>query len=156
MTTDPKAVAPLTTYLALFYPGGTTYYEPCVGNRDLIRLLGDRVTCVGSSDDELDARVTKYQTGADLFITNPPWSRDLLHPIIENLRNQRPTWLLFDSDWMFTKQANPYLDYCKAILSVGRVKWIPDSKQTGKDNCAWYLFTNKPEDTHFIALDRMF
>jgi len=25
---------------------------------------------------------------------------------------------------------------------VGRVKWIPDSKMTGKDNCAWYLFDN--------------
>jgi hypothetical protein len=25
-------------------------------------------------------------------------------------------------------------------VSVGRVKWIPDSKMTGKDNCCWYLF----------------
>jgi hypothetical protein len=29
------------------------------------------------------------------------------------------------------------------IVSVGRVKWIEGSKNTGKDNCAWYLFDLK-------------
>lgn len=29
---------------------------------------------------------------------------------------------------------------CVKVVSVGRVKWIEDSKMTGKDNCAWYLF----------------
>ena len=28
----------------------------------------------------------------------------------------------------------------RAVVSVGRVKWIPGSKMTGKDNCAWHLF----------------
>ena len=76
----------------------------------------------------------------DFFITNPPWSRDVLHPMIMHLSAILPTWLLFDADWMHTKQAAPYLPYCKQIVSVGRVKWIPDSPHTGKDNCAWYLF----------------
>ena len=76
----------------------------------------------------------------DFFITNPPWSRDVLHPMIMHLSLILPTWLLFDADWMHTKQAAPYLPYCKQIVSVGRVKWIPDSPHTGKDNCAWYLF----------------
>ena len=37
------------------------------------------------------------------------------------------------------------MDWLVKIVSVGRVKWIPDSKMTGKDNCCWYLFdsTNK-------------
>tara|TARA_R100001377_G_scaffold14880_1_gene7575 strand:- start:1256 stop:1879 length:624 start_codon:yes stop_codon:yes gene_type:complete len=76
----------------------------------------------------------------DFFITNPPWSRDVLHPMIMHLSLILPTWLLFDADWMHTKQAARYLPYCKQIVSVGRVKWIPDSPHTGKDNCAWYLF----------------
>ena len=41
---------------------------------------------------------------------------------------------------MHTKQSRDYLQFCRKIVSVGRVKWIPDSKHTGKDNCAWYLF----------------
>ena len=76
----------------------------------------------------------------DFFITNPPWSRDVLHPMLMHLSAILPTWLLFDADWMHTKQAAPYLIYCKKIISVGRVKWIPDSRHTGKDNAAWYLF----------------
>ena len=76
----------------------------------------------------------------DFFITNPPWRRDVLHPMIMHLCAIRPTWLLFDADWMHTKQAAPYLAYCKKIVSVGRVKWIPGSRHTGKDNAAWYLF----------------
>ena len=51
-----------------------------------------------------------------------------------------PTWLLFDADWMHTKQSAIYISYCVKVVSVGRVKWIEGSKSVGKDNCAWYLF----------------
>jgi len=39
------------------------------------------------------------------------------------------------------------------IVSVGRVKWIPDSKHTGKDNVCWYLFTKymQTKQTEFIG-----
>ena len=84
--------------------------------------------------------IENADTNVDFFITNPPWSRDVLHPLIMHLSSIRPTWLLFDADWMHTKQAAPYLLYCKKIVSVGRVKWIPDSPHTGKDNCCWLLF----------------
>ena len=80
------------------------------------------------------------ESDVDFFITNPPWSRDVLHPMLMHLSAILPTWLLFDADWMHTKQAAPYLAYCKKIISVGRVKWIPGSRYTGKDNAAWYLF----------------
>ena len=33
---------------------------------------------------------------------------------------------------------------CRKVVSVGRLKWIPGSKHTGKDNCAWYLFGFAP------------
>jgi hypothetical protein len=64
----------------------------------------------------------------------------VLHQLIIHLSSLAPTWLLFDADWAHTKQAVPYLERCRKIVSVGRVKWIPDSKMTGKDNCAFYLF----------------
>jgi hypothetical protein len=60
--------------------------------------------------------------------------------MIEHFSAMRPTWLLFDADWMHTLQSAPYMKWCRKIVSVGRVKWIPDSTMTGKDNCAWYLF----------------
>lgn len=44
---------------------------------------------------------------------------------------------------MHTRQSAPLMHNCRKIVSVGRVKWIPGSKMTGKDNCAWYLFTKE-------------
>lgn len=148
MTTDPSAVRPLLDYLGT---SKLTYYEPCVGNGDLVRLLSPNLQCMGSSDCEIDARTTAYNImGVDRFITNPPWSVELLHPIIDNLRKQLPTWLLFYSDWMFTVQSAPYMKYCKVVLPVGRLRWIPNTKPKGKDNCAWYLFVNYETTTTFV------
>lgn len=148
MTIDPRAVDPLVDYLGMGY---VDFYEPCVGDGSLVRLLSSHnLICRGSSDLEKDARTTHYETDADVFITNPPWSTNLLHPIIENLRKQKPTWLLFYSDWMFTEQAIPYLKYCKTILSVGRLIWIPGTTTPGYDNCAWYLFQEHTTPTEFI------
>lgn len=79
-------------------------------------------------------------TIADVVITNPPWDRKLLHPMIERFSSIRPTWLLFDANWLFTKQANPYLKLLHKVIVIGRVKWIEDSKYTGKDDVLWYLF----------------
>lgn len=145
MTTDPRATLPLIEHIG----SGVLYYEPCVGNGDLINLM-PQFYCVGRSDEEKDARTYQYETNAQCFITNPPWSRNLLHPIIENLRNQLPTWLLFDADWMHTQQAIPYLGYCKTILSVGRLKWFPGTKHDPMDNCVWYLFIDKKTQTTFV------
>jgi hypothetical protein len=60
--------------------------------------------------------------------------------MIERFSAVAPTWLLIDADWMHTRQSAPYMRLCRKIVSVGRVKWIPDSKMTGKDNCCWYMF----------------
>jgi len=86
---------------------------------------------------------------ADVVITNPPWGRDVLHQIIERSGFWGPTWLLFDADWMHTRQAMQYLPKCKKIVSIGRVKWF--GKTAGKDNCCWYLFDDKPTETIFVG-----
>ena len=122
-------------------------YEPCYGQGDLVNQLD--AICVGYSDIDLGKNafdLTKEDVWkAQYIVTNPPWSRNILHPMIEHFIKLKPTWLLFDADWMHTKQAKPYLDYCEIIVSIGRLKWIPDTKMTGKDNCCWYLFDQNPK-----------
>lgn len=145
MTIDPRATKPLLEFLG----NEVSYYEPCVGNGDLINLLKPHV-CVGYSDVEKNATYWKYETNAKCFITNPPWSRKLLHPIIDNLRNQLPTWLLFDAAWMFTAQSAFYMKYCKVVIPVGRLRWIPGTSWDGKDDCAWYLFDKQESQCIFI------
>ena len=145
--TPIEALEPLIKHL----PSSFTYVEPCAGDGRLIDhikfLTGGLSSCNGAYDVEPQSLlVTKadaldlVSSFADYYITNPPWNRAILHPLIEHLSSQKPTWLLFDADWMHTKQSAPFMTYCHKIVSVGRVKWIEDSKHTGKDNCCWYLF----------------
>ncbi len=148
--TPYEAVVPLLDHLM----PRTLFVEPCAGDGVLVSHLHRHGHhCVSASDIEpqdpsvkaLDVFNAQIGQG-QCFITNPPWDRSILHPIIEHLSSQAPTWLLFDADWMHTKQAVPYLDRLEAIVSVGRVKWIAGSKMTGKDNCCWYLFTETPNN----------
>ena len=142
--TPREAVLPLLPYLE----DGSRFCEPCAGDGALIdHLTANGHICAAAWDieprrsdiDQQDAR-TRICGNIDYYITNPPWTRELLHPIIENLSDHAPTWLLFDADWMHTRQAVPYLPRLAMVVSVGRVKWIPDSPYTGKDNAAWFLF----------------
>ena len=129
----------------------TRFIEPCAGEGWLVGHL-KRVgrICVGAFDlPAHDARSARYDVeDADGFITNPPWQTrpaNLLHPIIINLSNQLPTWLLIYSDWLFTSQATPLLPRLKAVVVIGRQKWITGSKTVGYDNCCWALF-DRPDD----------
>lgn len=142
----------------------TAFLEPCAGDGALIDHLqraGHR--CGGAWDIEprrgdikpQDARfLSRVDAGLEwqVLITNPPWARPLLHELITHLSNLGPTWLLIDADWIHTRQAAPYLPRLRKIVAVGRVKWIPDSKFTGKDNVAWHYFTRpSAEPAHFYG-----
>jgi hypothetical protein len=140
-----SAVAPLLFHL----PKDTTFCEPCAGEGHLIRHLESAGhKCVSAFDagntpyrrHDASFMVESDLEGADCVITNPPWDRKPMHQIISRGAMLRPTWLLFDADWMHTAQAAPYLQMCRKIISVGRVKWIEDSASVGMDNCCWYLF----------------
>ena len=168
-TTDPRPVAILASHLE----GVETYAEPCVGDGILVQHLSDiGLDCGFACDVELRGipaeggvlptrfgHVPCYQkdalnlsimdvAGCDVIITNPPWRRDWLHPMIEHFASLKPTWLLFDADWAHTVQAAPYLAYCTRIVSVGRVKWFPDSPHQAMDNCAWYRFHKGIDDDY--------
>jgi len=149
--TPRAAVQPLLNYL----PPGTFFEEPCAGDGALVRHLqegGHR--CLGQtdicpqSDDVSTCDIFDIDaTDADFFITNPPWTREFLHRAIYHCSEICPTWLLFDADWMHTKQSMPFMPRLRRIISVGRVKWFGNC--TGKDNCCWYLF-DKPVDDPVI------
>lgn len=143
--TPYEAVFPLLPHLR----SGTHFDEPCCGAGDLVRHLERHGhVCEFASDIDPSCRpdgeafdaLTIDSCEGGCFITNPPWDRKILHPLIARLSAIAPTWLLFDADWMHTKQAAPYLPWLQKVVSVGRVKWIPDSKMTGKDNACWYYF----------------
>lgn len=147
--TPLAAVGPLLPHLAAH----TRYAEPCAGDGALIdHLRPAGHICTDAWDIEPlqpdilvgDAREMRSRR-ADCYITNPPWSRPILHAVIDNLARHRPTWLLFDADWMHTRQSAPFMPMLRKVVSVGRVKWIEDSPFTGKDNCCWYLFDGQSD-----------
>jgi predicted nucleic acid-binding Zn ribbon protein len=76
----------------------------------------------------------------DAIITNPPYSRELMHKLIVHFQQIAPTWLLLEMDWLSTKQAAPFMVSCTSVLPIRRVKWVEGSKHTGKDNFGWYRF----------------
>lgn len=157
--TPKSAVEPLIPFLPEYF----TYVEPCAGDGRLVRhiaeLMDGNVECHGAYDIELPDDTPQWDVKikdafslthsdmpfAEYIITNPPWSRDkksgyLLHRMIEHFAKLRPTWLLFDTDWLHTKQAAPLIEeYLLSVVSVGRVSWL-ENGTSGKDNVAWYLF----------------
>ena len=153
--TPYKAVLPLLPHL----PETFTFAEPCAGDGRLISHLVKHGGDVRYAFDiepmhewvkEGDALKHGY-TQCDYIITNPPWNRKILHPMIEHFVDFKPTWLLFDSDWIHTKQSIPYLKHLSKIVSIGRIKWIEGSSGVGKDNCCWYLFENNSKKTEFFG-----
>ena len=160
--TPPAGVEPLLPHLQKW--DVRQFCEPCAGDGQLIDTLEQAgLMCCYKSDieprrsdivqhDALELEEMKILE-ADAIITNPPWRRDLLHLMIEYFMSLKPTWLLFDADWIHTKQARELISYCRLIVSVGRVKWVPDSKHVGKDNVCWYYFTKymQTKETEFIG-----
>jgi len=148
------AALPLLRHL----PQRFSYIEPCAGDGALIDALACG-RCVWAGDikpgrgDIVQRNALECNDyNADFIITNPPWDRKILHPMIAHFASMRPTWLLFDADWVHTRQSASYMPWLRKIVSVGRIKWIPESTMTGKDNCAWHLFdSNAHGATEFIG-----
>ena len=136
--TPIEAVYPLLEHLEEDF----LFAEPCAGDGTLIEHLETKGVCMWASDIEPQAkgihRSPYDKLGfnelieSNYIITNPPWDRSILHPIIDFFAPQMPTWLLFDADWIHTKQSKPYMEMCHKIGSVGRIKWC--GNMTGKDN----------------------
>jgi hypothetical protein len=149
--TPAEAVRPLIRHLRSDGHRKVRFYEPCAGAGKLTEALIKTGCCLVVGESDIEPRSLHVKPlnafhvgeadieGATHFITNPPWDRKILHPLVEKLSMMRPTWLLLDADWMHTKQAIPYLEHCIKIVSVGRVSWMANNV-SGFDNCCWYLF----------------
>jgi hypothetical protein len=73
----------------------TRFIEPCCGHGWLVgHLKRAGHVLVGAFALPHDARVKRYpiEDGV-VFVTNPPWRRDVLHEVVVNLSDQAPTWL---------------------------------------------------------------
>lgn len=139
-----------------------SFVEPCAGAGDLVgHLVAGGGRCMWAFDSEpADPGIRRFDAfdmrlldrgPPDYIITNPPWSRQVLHRMIPHFAAQRPTWLLFDADWIHTAQSVPFLPLLRCYLSVGRVRWIAGSAHTGKDNVAWYLFDFQPGPCELVG-----
>lgn len=150
-TIDPRAAARLVPHLK----AGQAYVEPCAGGGHLIDLLAAHgMRCMIAMDIEpqrgdvtrgnaleITGAARCPQTGQRLpFITNPPWDRKVLHPMIDHLARIAPTWLLFDAAWKETAQAARFGPMCAKIISAGRLNWWPGTDQTATFDVSWYLF----------------
>lgn len=158
-TVDPRAVPPLLRFLK----PGTKYLELFAGRGDLIKQLSSAgMVCELATDIEPQARgimradAFKLKPKGKLIISNPPWTREILHKIIEHFVQENDLWLLFDAAWPQTKQSVEILDrYCTDIAAVGRLKWFEkgDHREKGHDpmdDCSWYRFSrNKTGATRF-------
>jgi len=146
-TWDKRVLPPLLPHLV-----GRRFVEPCAGRGALIDLLESvGLQCVAAFDVEPrrfdiecgDATTARLPP-CDISITNPPWTRRLMHAILNNLADQGPTWGLFDHAWAATKQARPLLKRCHKIVVVGRLQWVEGTEYDAQDDCSWYLFGPDP------------
>lgn len=164
--TPLEAVRPLANLIK-----GTKgfFCEPCAGNGQLVNyiegLLPD-FQCILALDIEPEAPwilqadahtlTSELAANCDVILTNPPFTWQVLQPLMDRFISICPTILLLPADYMHNQRMKPYMQQCVGVKSIGRVKWIEGSKATGVDNYAWYYFDkNKPMDepTSFIARD---
>lgn len=139
--TPYDAVVPLLPHL----DPDCTFIEPCAGAGDLVcHLEENNIQCLGKFDIEPRSHGTcdgdairAEDCKADMFITNPPYLWAVLEPIMKNLYNIAPTWLLLPADLMHNRRMAPHMARCQKVVSVGRVKWFG---RGGMENSAWYLF----------------
>lgn len=136
-----KAARPLAPFLT----GIRTFVEPCCGDGRLIRHVESfGPLCIYSGDIQTgtDALtdVVLARTITDAIITNPPYTEEILLPMIERFSRIAPTWLLLEANFKYNQYSTPYIPMCSDIVPVGRVKWFEDTDDGSKQNYAWYRF----------------
>lgn len=137
----------------LGYIKGKTYAEPCYGHGDLEGLLlpyaqlrfkcDIRATNVACKVQDALATTKEQVKDCDIIITNPPFSRDVLLPMIDHFISLKPTWLLLPADYMHNQYFKPYMEKCSRVVSIGRICWFPTDegkRVASTDNFCWYFW----------------
>ena len=146
-------------------PDNFSFCEPCAGAGDLVRHIEaefERAVCFLPVDiepkvdwvvqgDALNIGVGDLEY-CDIVITNPPFTWSVVKPMMDHFIPLIPTVLLLPADFAHNVRFAPYLKQCAAIKSIGRIKWIEDSKNSGVENYSWYFFSpQKVLHTEFIG-----
>jgi len=137
--TQWDAVVPLIPHLS----GINAFAEPCCGDGALVRHLeaiGLRCVYFGDIRFGKDALAFDSYGEVDAIITNPPYTRELMHRLIDHFQKIAPTWLLLEFDWIATQQAKPFMRTCSDVVVIGRLRWFPETKNKGKESYAWCRF----------------
>ena len=105
------------------------FCESCAGNYDLVRHLESfGLRCVSSGDITRGQDALRVERFDAPVITNPPFSRNLLLPLLEHFVATAPsTWLLLPADFAHVAYARPYLSRCTAIVTARWARWFGGS-----------------------------
>lgn len=151
--TPPSAVLPLVPHLTLDTLKNA-FIEPCAGDGALVdALVAQGLECVLASDIaprhtsiiQKDAAKMRLVSAIYPIVTNPPWARPLLEPILANLVGKAPVWLLLPLDMAANLWTNPYMRHVNKIVPLGRVSWLGNGK-AGMENSMWARFDIKRQD----------
>jgi len=136
------------------------YAEPCCGDGSLIDgfIKNDinRLECYWASDIDPEAgfpRIDALELGegtigksfVDAIVTNPPYTKSILLPLIDHFIHYNDTWLLLPADIMHNKYFGPYMRLCEEVHSIGRLYW-EENKVRGVDNYCWFFFPHNPDE----------
>ena len=161
-TIDPNAIPPKLSE----FVRGKSYASPCYGNCDLEDLLMDVAVCRWRSDIRNTVRSSKVWDAmclsknelerCDLIITNPPYSRDVLLPMIDHFISLKPTWLLLPADMMHNLYFGDYMRKCSKVISVGRICWFPKEgkRVASTDNYMWAYWEQEADEAETIFYGR--
>jgi hypothetical protein len=138
-----------------------TYAEPCCGEGDLVNLLSRIAVCKWQSDlenrgygvvkDAMEVSISDI-ADVDMIITNPPYTKSIVLPMIDHFTALKPTWLLLPADWMHNIYFKPYLGKCSKIISIGRMSWMRNTKMKSTENYCWYFWEDmENKNTTFIG-----
>jgi hypothetical protein len=151
--TPIRAFTPLPPHL----DRGGRYADPCAGDGALCEHLARAGFVVAWAMDLAprdrrilrgDAMALTAAHDATAFVTNPPWPErgrrgEPALSILQRLATLAPTWALLPADFMHTYYGAEPMRFCRHVVTVGRIRWIPDTANDGVDNCAWYLFDGR-------------
>jgi hypothetical protein len=154
-TIDPTCLTPFFRSIM----SDVNYAEPCYGGGDLEKLMWF-ANCVYKSDienryvgaiekDALDL-TEEDLSAAEVIVTNPPYSRKILLPLIEHFTSLKETWLLLPADILHNQYFADYVNSARLILSVGRLYW-QENRIKGKDNYCWIQWTKGAMYTSTVA-----
>jgi hypothetical protein len=154
--TPPVATLPLyrsTQFQMDMLTSRNRFVEPCAGDGRLKNVLVDKGLCCVAAID-INPRRGDIGVGdaASLIglaphipvVTNPPWARKLLEPILSNLLGQTTLWLLLPLDYLSNQWTGFAIKHVNCIIPLGRVSWLENGKG-GMENSAWFRFAKTPQ-----------